>query len=416
MASSNESESNSGPWEGQQPFLTDVFQNAQNLYGQGTPEYYPGQTYANFNPVQEQAMNRTLYRSQNDPTADAMGQWLLGGMRTAQPNMNKAMQAGNAAASGTAGGMGGLQYFQNNRPTLSGSMGFLKGATTPWANKMKLAAENQMGYGSAAANVAGDSSGGQATLQGLAGGGPNPYLDDMYDSASRKLTENYQEVVNPALNATFSRAGRTGSALHAMNAADAGGDYMDSLASLGADIYGGAYEGDASRRLSAGQSLLSDDATRKGLGTSLYLGDRGLSQDMLSQGYGNALDRAGMGIDMWNKGQDRSFNAAQSQVDAGLSGANAMNDMFGTIGNYRTGAASMVPSFNNLQWGNIDRMRGVGDDVYNQSEKILQSDMDRWNYYQQSPYELLKYYSDIVGGTNSINVSDSDSSGWGVSF
>jgi hypothetical protein len=36
----------SDPWSGQQPYLTQGFQAAQNLFNQGGPNYYPGQSYA----------------------------------------------------------------------------------------------------------------------------------------------------------------------------------------------------------------------------------------------------------------------------------------------------------------------------------------------------------------------------------
>ena len=37
----NESKNQNAPWIGQQPFLTDVFSQAQGLYNQGTPGYLP---------------------------------------------------------------------------------------------------------------------------------------------------------------------------------------------------------------------------------------------------------------------------------------------------------------------------------------------------------------------------------------
>ena len=39
------------PWAGQQPFLKDVFQEAQDRYNQGdSPSFFPGSTIAGFNP------------------------------------------------------------------------------------------------------------------------------------------------------------------------------------------------------------------------------------------------------------------------------------------------------------------------------------------------------------------------------
>ena len=54
--------SESFPWIGQQPFLTDVFQGAQGLYNQGLPGFYPGDTFVPFNAVEQGAMDRTMQR------------------------------------------------------------------------------------------------------------------------------------------------------------------------------------------------------------------------------------------------------------------------------------------------------------------------------------------------------------------
>src|ERR1019366_4731960 len=44
------STSNSAPWSGQQPYLTQGFQQAQNLYNSSSPQYYPGSTVAAQSP------------------------------------------------------------------------------------------------------------------------------------------------------------------------------------------------------------------------------------------------------------------------------------------------------------------------------------------------------------------------------
>ena len=53
------------PWAGQQPYLKDVFQQAQNLYNAGgmAPNYYPGQTVANQSDWTKQAMQMQADRA-----------------------------------------------------------------------------------------------------------------------------------------------------------------------------------------------------------------------------------------------------------------------------------------------------------------------------------------------------------------
>lgn len=414
MASGSSSESKSGPWKGQQPFLTDVFQQAQGLYRQGVPEYYPGKTYVDFNPIQESSMDRTINRSYGAPHEASVANWMTGTLSGADPNLNPAISAGNVAAENALAGHYGLKWHRDKSKGMKYTRDFIADQTQPWSDAARGSVGN-MSYNDVAAGMA-DGSGGTGTLQELSRGGRNPYLDNMYDSASRKLTEQYTDVVNPALNATFGSAGRTGSRLHAENAADASGDYMDALSSLGADIYGSAYESDANRRLRSAESLSGDDVARKGLSSSLYLGDRGLSQDMIDSGYRNQLNQSRLGFDQWNAGQDRSYQASRDLMSSGLDGASSLIDAYDSVTGNKRGAAGMAPYLSDADWYNIDRMRGVGDDVQGLSKEMLQDDMNRFNYYQQAPYDLLDWYGRMVGGTGAINVTDSDSKAFGLKF
>ena len=66
----------STPWSGQQPYLSGIYQQASNLYNQGsTPQYYPGNTVANQSPATLQAQQATLARAFNgNPTVGAANQ------------------------------------------------------------------------------------------------------------------------------------------------------------------------------------------------------------------------------------------------------------------------------------------------------------------------------------------------------
>lgn len=68
------------PWGGQQPYLKDIFTNAQNVYHNQTPQYYPGQTVAGFTPTQVQGQ-----------------QMALGAANNLQPTLNSATQGINFA-------------------------------------------------------------------------------------------------------------------------------------------------------------------------------------------------------------------------------------------------------------------------------------------------------------------------------
>jgi hypothetical protein len=53
-------ESSSGPWEPQQPYILRGFEQAAKLYGRGVPDYYPDPTVAGFDPAQQFAQEATI--------------------------------------------------------------------------------------------------------------------------------------------------------------------------------------------------------------------------------------------------------------------------------------------------------------------------------------------------------------------
>jgi hypothetical protein len=62
----------SEPWVEQRPYLHDIFRQAQALYDQPGPSYYPGQTVAPFSPETELALNARAARAQAGSPLDAL--------------------------------------------------------------------------------------------------------------------------------------------------------------------------------------------------------------------------------------------------------------------------------------------------------------------------------------------------------
>ena len=52
------------PWKGSQPYLKEIMSSSGDLYGQGL-NYYPGQTFAGRDPLQDQAQNLSLNYAMN---------------------------------------------------------------------------------------------------------------------------------------------------------------------------------------------------------------------------------------------------------------------------------------------------------------------------------------------------------------
>lgn len=63
--STQQTQTNMGPWEAQQPYLTKLFQQAGSLYDKGPMQYYPDSTVSGFTPAQNQGFQGTLTTAQN---------------------------------------------------------------------------------------------------------------------------------------------------------------------------------------------------------------------------------------------------------------------------------------------------------------------------------------------------------------
>jgi len=87
------------PWSGQQPYLNYGFQQAQNLYNSGGPQFYPGRTYTPFSGQTEQALGMAENRSMGSPNEAALNNYLGQSMGGQFLNSNPYLDAmyGNAA-------------------------------------------------------------------------------------------------------------------------------------------------------------------------------------------------------------------------------------------------------------------------------------------------------------------------------
>jgi hypothetical protein len=75
---------NTAPWSGQQPYLSFGFQQAQDLYNQGGPQYFPGQTLASLAPQMTQAIAATTQRALDGSPLVTAAQNTLTGLENGQ--------------------------------------------------------------------------------------------------------------------------------------------------------------------------------------------------------------------------------------------------------------------------------------------------------------------------------------------
>lgn len=131
--------------------------------------------------------------------------------------------------------------------------------------------------------------------------GSNPYLDDVYNVASNRMTESFNEATMPSIAAQFGGAGRTGSEAHASAAGRASAELAEGLQGLAGDIYAPAYEAERNRMIQAASSL-----GQLGLGAG--------AQSLQAQELASAAERANQAADL--QAQGYGLSAAQSNQAA----------------------------------------------------------------------------------------------------
>jgi hypothetical protein len=103
------------PWSGQQPYLKDAYQQAQNLYRSGGPEFFPNATYVPFSAQSQMGMdlmtNRALQGSQMQQPANNYALGLVN-------NGNQFTQQAGQTFANTANGS-----FLNANPYLDSMFG-----------------------------------------------------------------------------------------------------------------------------------------------------------------------------------------------------------------------------------------------------------------------------------------------------
>ncbi len=178
------------PWKGQQPYLHDLFKQAQNIYRSGYgQQYYPGQLVAQFSPYTQAGLGAMgQFGSQMSPQQAAMGQYITGDPRQISGR--------------------GMDYV--GAPVMPGG-GF-----------------------------------GESTLPGGAAPTPyfsgNPHLDAMVNRTIGRAGEAIGEQVMPGIASTFGGAGRTGGGIQQQMMENVARDFGREAEGIASDLYGKAYE------------------------------------------------------------------------------------------------------------------------------------------------------------------------------
>jgi hypothetical protein len=379
------------PWEGQQPYLEQVFREAANLYnsGQLSVPYYPELTVAPTSEWTERAISDQITRAANGSPEQYAAQQLAEDVMRGDPSQNPFSDV-NAAVQGA-----GLSGWNGN---VNNGLGL-----TAWGGNDTSAAQSLLGEweNPAALNLtAWDAD-------------PNSYLDAMVQRAIGQT--------NAGVASNAAAAGRYGSG--AFNAAA-----YDAAGNIAADMYGTAYDNDMNRSLSAWGTLQGNqlDAYKADAANSLaawqaqqdnlydyYNGDQNRNLSAWQTLQGNQLSAAenyaNRDLTAWGQEQQNQLNAYNQAQQ------NALNAYTSGLEQQRA-AMTLTPSLANMDYTNLAALSEAGVAQENRWQMYLDDAVNRWNSDNSAALTNLQNYMNIIqgnyGGTGTTTVDlDSGSSG-----
>jgi hypothetical protein len=273
------------PWVGLQGPLTNLYAGAQNWYGSGGPQYYPGQTVAPQNAAIQNAL-------------------AMGNAQALAPQSPLINSGANAL------------YTSMTGPSFNDNPAF--GAMNDTAHGGQVGTNPAQGY------FQGETNGNFLTNQ------TNPYLNGVYNAAARPVVDQFKNAIAPAMASQFSAAGRTGSGAAANAFGQASQSLGNTLGDLSSNLFGNAYnaerqlqqagatnlaginESERAQQLAAQQGVTSQYQQNQNLGQQAALAAPQFAQGVQNLGFNNA--NALMGIGQYQQAYDQDLiNAAMNR-------------------------------------------------------------------------------------------------------
>lgn len=378
---SSQSVQKAEPWSGQQPYLNEVFQSAQNIYQNNPSQFYPGKTYLPFNALQQRGIDEQLSGiPQMQGVANQAGQ-TFSNLANASDirnnpvanNWQRAMQ--NQLQSNVGGSINQLARGFSNQE------GQLNRAYDSLADQQRRAFAAQSGqqfrnYDALSGRTFDD-------LENLR----ERQLRD-YGVSKNLLTEDLTRNILPGISMDAVGAGQSGSSRQGIAEGIAATNAQNRLAELART----QDETLASQLRSSG--LTFGDTSRS---ISENFGDIGREQAGQLGDFGRAsVENLGSAV--------RENYGRMGDVTRDLTtGANAnLANFYGT--QYGQGldsarsAMAFAPQLQQLYGMPGQYLSGIGDRVSQQQYLPLQESMDRYRTNLQAPWDDLSRYSGLITG------------------
>ena len=337
------------PWSGQQPYLKEVFSEAQSLYksGQLAPDYYSGQTVAPQSDWTKQALQMQAERATQGSAS-----------------IGNAQQAMDAISSGqTQGANSGLEFLKDftKKDSLNQNAGYAAlGDVSAQALSGNTALAALQGLASQDVNAG---NAGLAALQQMTSA-VNPYSSALYADAAGQAAAK--------IDSGFSAAGRYGSGAHENARSDALGDIYSQMFSKAYDSQLAAAQS-ASQQYSAGVAQNAANAQ-----TAAQLYDAALDTRLSA-----AQDMAALQQQDWAQKLSAAQNAGALQ-NSGVAQQISAAQVAQQLANQRYADAAALSE------------AGAAQDAY--AQQLTNADIERWNHAQQAPLEALFNYNQLIQG------------------
>ena len=385
-----------GPFGPQIPFILSLFNEAANLYQQGPPQAFPG-----VDPVTGEVVEGGQLTPDINPniqnTQDA-----IGGLAGGNIDQNQAIQQ---VLTQLAGGTNpGAAFGQGLTPGIEAGIAAQLGAA---GNPLSLLNQGQTGnVADAYAQIFGQAPGvyDPGTTQGAAadasgainqllagGGGQNPYLDSLVQGAIRSQTDAFNRNVLPGIRSEAQAAGQIGGTRQGIAEGVAGGDFINSIDDLTANIYGNAFNTQAQLQGQAVSDILGAQSANQAAGLQAaginnqnyqqfiqsLLQGTGQIQQGLGQGVGLGLDAIGTGTAQAGNlfGQGNALQLQQQLQSLGL------------IPGFQAGSLAQLGAINQL-----------GLQQYGLDQNAINALADQYYFNQNSPFNLLSQFQQFIAG------------------
>lgn len=256
------------------------------------------------------------------------------------------------------------------------------------------------------------------SLEQMMSGTPNMDVwEPVMDAATRGTIEQFNREVLPGITEQEIGSGQWGSSRADIARGVAAGDVGEAIADARARL-GQQAASEALQQRSTGTNIaaqLRQAGGQLGLGAAELGGRLGTSQAQLGQaaqelGGQLAGQQAQLGLATNQLNEQQRASMAGERINAADIQMGAAQDIYGNLMNNYSRQLGLAPSITEMGMMPSTVMSQVGGAYQDQQQRMIDEAMNRWNYEQQLPLNMLSQYRDLLNAPGS-NIQSSFQSG-----